>query len=40
MWLSQNLPHARLTVNNGEGHNGFLEHYGEMLDALTEPDTP
>jgi pimeloyl-ACP methyl ester carboxylesterase len=39
MWLSQNLPRARLVVRDGEGHFGILEHLGEMLDALTEPDT-
>lgn len=38
-WLSQNLPRARLIVHDGEGHLGIFEHLGEMLDALTEPDT-
>ena len=40
LWLSQNLCRARLVVRDGEGHLGFLEHLGEILDALTEPDTP
>ena len=40
LWLSQNLPRARLVVRDGEGHLGPYEHLGEMLDALTEPDTP
>jgi hypothetical protein len=26
-------------VHDGEGHLGIFEHLGEMLDALTEPDT-
>jgi pimeloyl-ACP methyl ester carboxylesterase len=38
-WLSENLPAARLVVHEGEGHLGIYEHFGEMLDALTEPDT-
>jgi hypothetical protein len=25
-------------MRDGEGHLGFLEHLGEMLDALTAPD--
>ena len=40
LWLSQNLPRARLVVRDGEGHFGLLEHLSEMLDALTEPGTP
>jgi pimeloyl-ACP methyl ester carboxylesterase len=40
LWLSQNLHRARLVVRDGEGHLGILEHLGEILDALTEPDTP
>jgi pimeloyl-ACP methyl ester carboxylesterase len=40
LWLSQNLPRARLVVRDGEGHLGPYEHLGEILDALTEPDTP
>jgi pimeloyl-ACP methyl ester carboxylesterase len=38
VWLSDNLPNARLVVHDGEGHLGIFEHLGEMLDALTEPD--
>jgi len=38
VWLSEHLPHARLAVYDGEGHLGIVEHLGEMLDALTEPD--
>jgi len=37
LWLSQQLPDARLVVREGEGHLGFYEHLGEMLDALTKP---
>ena len=40
LWLSENLPRARLVVHDGEGHWGILDHFGEMLDALSEPDTP
>lgn len=39
VWLSQNLSRARLTVHDGEGHLGIYEHLGEMLGALTEPDS-
>lgn len=39
LWLSENLPRARLVLRAGEGHFGIYEHLGEMLDALTEPDT-
>jgi hypothetical protein len=39
LWLSENLPRARLVLRDGEGHLGIYEHLGEMLDALTEPDT-
>jgi len=39
-WLAQNLPSARLVLRDGEGHLGIYEHLGEMLGALTEPDTP
>jgi hypothetical protein len=39
LWLSANLPSARLAVREGEGHFGIYEHLGEMLDVLTEPDT-
>ena len=38
LWLSENLPQARLVLRDGEGHFGIWEHLGEMLDALTEPD--
>jgi pimeloyl-ACP methyl ester carboxylesterase len=38
VWLSENLPRARLVVHDGEGHLGIFERLGEMLDALTEPD--
>jgi pimeloyl-ACP methyl ester carboxylesterase len=38
IWLSQNLPRARLVMWDGEGHYGILEHLGEILDALTGPD--
>ena len=38
-WLAANLPHADLVVREGEGHIGIFEHLGEMLHALTEPDT-
>jgi pimeloyl-ACP methyl ester carboxylesterase len=37
LWLSQNLPRARLVVHDGEGHLGIYDHLGEMLDALIEP---
>jgi len=37
LWLSQNLPRARLVVRDGDGHLGTYDHLGEMLDALTEP---
>lgn len=40
LWLSQNLPRARLVVLDGKGHTAIFDHLGEMLDALTEPDTP
>jgi pimeloyl-ACP methyl ester carboxylesterase len=39
LWLSENLPRARLVLRNGEGHLGIYDHLGEMLTALTEPDT-
>jgi pimeloyl-ACP methyl ester carboxylesterase len=39
VWLSDSLPNARLVVHDGEGHLGIFEHLGEILDALTEPDT-
>ena len=39
VWLSEHLPRVRLVVHDGEGHLGIFEHLGEMLDALTEPDT-
>jgi pimeloyl-ACP methyl ester carboxylesterase len=39
LWLSENLPRARLVLRNGEGHFGIYDHLGEMLTALTEPDT-
>ncbi len=39
VWLAANLPRARLVVHDGEGHLGIYEHLGEILDALTEPDT-
>jgi pimeloyl-ACP methyl ester carboxylesterase len=39
VWLSENLPHSRLIVHDGEGHLGIFEHLGEMLDALTEAGT-
>jgi len=37
-WLAENLPDARLVIRKGEGHFGIMEHLGEMLDALTDPD--
>ncbi len=37
VWLSENVPGARLVVRDGEGHFGIYEHLGEMLAALTEP---
>jgi pimeloyl-ACP methyl ester carboxylesterase len=40
LWLSQNLPQARLVVHDGEGHYGILDHLGEMVDAPTGPDMP
>jgi len=40
LWLSQHLARSRLIMREGEGHLGIFEHLGEMLDALTEPDTP
>src|ERR1035438_1993153 len=39
---SANIPmdiQSTLGASYGEGHFGILEHLGEMLDALTEPDT-
>ncbi len=39
LWLAEHLPRARLVLRDGEGHFGIYEHLGEMLDALTEPDT-
>jgi len=39
VWLSENVPGARLVVRDGEGHLGFYDHLGEMLEALTEPGT-
>ena len=39
LWLSQNLPRAQLVLRDGEGHLGIYDHLGEMIDALTEPDT-
>jgi len=38
LWLSENVPHARLVMRDGEGHMGIYDHLGEMLDALTGPD--
>jgi pimeloyl-ACP methyl ester carboxylesterase len=40
LWLSQDLDRARLVLRDGEGHLGIFEHLGEMLDSLTQPDTP
>ena len=37
-YLAEHLPRARLVMRAGEGHFGILEHLGEILDALTEPD--
>jgi pimeloyl-ACP methyl ester carboxylesterase len=37
LWLSENVPHARLVMRDGEGHMGIYDHLGEMLDALTAP---
>jgi hypothetical protein len=31
--------HTQLVLRDGEGHLGIYDHLGEMLDALTEPDT-
>jgi pimeloyl-ACP methyl ester carboxylesterase len=39
LWLSQNLPQARLILREGEGHLGIYEHLGEMLEVLTQPST-
>ena len=39
LWLSRNLPQARLVLRDGEGHLGIYDHLGDMLDALAEPDT-
>ena len=39
VWLSEHLPDARLVMHEGEGHLGIYEHFGEILDALTEPST-
>jgi len=39
LWLAENLPYARLVMRDGEGHLGIYDHLGEMLTALTEPDT-
>jgi pimeloyl-ACP methyl ester carboxylesterase len=36
-WLQQNLPDARLILNEGEGHLGIYPHLAEMLTALTHP---
>lgn len=40
LWLAQNLSRARLVVRDGEGHFGIFEHFHEILDSLTRPDTP
>jgi pimeloyl-ACP methyl ester carboxylesterase len=39
-WLEQNLPHAHLALNDGEGHLGIYDHLAEMLTALTHPAPP
>jgi pimeloyl-ACP methyl ester carboxylesterase len=39
VWLADYLPDARLVSRDGEGHLGFYEHLGEMLDALAQPRT-
>jgi pimeloyl-ACP methyl ester carboxylesterase len=33
-WLHEHLPTSELTLRHGEGHFGFFDHFGEMLDAL------
>jgi pimeloyl-ACP methyl ester carboxylesterase len=38
-WLAEHLPRAHLVLRDGEGHFSIYEHFGEMLDALTQPDT-
>jgi len=38
-YLAQTLPSAQLVTREGEGHLGIYEHLGEMLDALTQPQT-
>jgi pimeloyl-ACP methyl ester carboxylesterase len=40
LWLSQNLPMARLVLRDGEGHLGIFEHLAAMLKTLTDPDMP
>lgn len=35
LWLRDNVPNARLVRRADEGHLGFYEHFGEMLDELT-----
>src|SRR5262249_37456804 len=37
VWLAEYLPDARLVGGDVGGHPGFLEHLGEMLDALRVP---
>jgi pimeloyl-ACP methyl ester carboxylesterase len=39
-WLAEHLLRAQLVMLDGEGHLVVYEHLGEMLDALTQPDTP
>ncbi|MEP7036161.1 MAG: alpha/beta hydrolase [Dermatophilaceae bacterium] len=36
LWLRDHIPKARLVLRTGEGHLGLLEHFGEMIDELTQ----
>jgi pimeloyl-ACP methyl ester carboxylesterase len=34
-WLAEHLPNARLVMRHGEGHLGLIDHFAEVLEALT-----
>ena len=36
-WLTENLKSAHLVRRASEGHFGLIDHFAEVLDALTEP---
>jgi pimeloyl-ACP methyl ester carboxylesterase len=40
LWLRDHLTNALLIQRAGEGHFGFYEHFGQMLDDLTAPEIP